>query len=122
MSYTVGISENKKYVTAKVVDEINRKVAMAYAIEANKLMREYGIKKILLDATEAVNTDSTVEQYEFSYKEMKTPEIDLTAIVAMVVSEGDHSHDFIETTSLNAGINARIFNTFEEALAFLEEN
>ncbi len=75
-----------------------------------------GINRYLVDVTQAKNTDSVQDSYEFAYNDMKTAEgIDQYARVATLVSADDHSHDFIETVSRNAGLNVRIFTDPEKA-------
>ena len=52
----------------------------------------------------------------FAYKDMQLAEgIDLNAIVATLVSPDDHSHDFIETVSRNAGLNVTLFTDLDLA-------
>jgi hypothetical protein len=41
--------------------------------------------------------------------------------VAVVVAQGDHSHDFIETVARNSGLNVKLFTDRVEAMAFLED-
>jgi len=60
--------------------------------------------------------------YDFACSDMKKTEgIDLYARAPILVSPGDHSHDFIETVALNAGLNVRIFTGPELAREFLTE-
>ena len=47
--------------------------------------------------------------------------IDIQAKVATLVSPNDHSHDFMETVSRNAGLQVRIFTDPVEAKQFLME-
>ena len=93
---------------------------MKQNLEAHTLGDELGISRYLVDATEAVNVDSTLENYSFAYTDMQTPTgINKTAVVALLVSPDDHSHDFIETVSRNAGLNVTIFRDRELAIHHL---
>jgi hypothetical protein len=38
-----------------------------------------------------------------------------------VIAEGDHSHDFIETVAINAGLNVKLFTDWDQAIAFLQD-
>ena len=48
-------------------------------------------------------------------------DIDRNARVAVLRSPGDHSHDFIETVSRNAGLHVKLFTDRAKALAHLLE-
>jgi hypothetical protein len=110
MNYTIKPSKDGKYIILKVVGEINSQSAMKQNLEAHTLGRELGIDRYLVDVTEARNTDSTLESYEFANKDMKETEgIDINAQVATLVSPGDNSHDFIETVARNSGLSVKIF-------------
>ena len=64
--------------------------------------------------------NSTLGSYRFAHDDMKrTPAIDTSAVVAVLVSPGDHSHDFIETVSRNSGLNVTLFTDRERAVAHL---
>jgi len=116
MYYTISPSEDEKYIILKVQGEINRKDAMVQNLEAHALGKEKGINRYLVDVTEAKNTDSITNNYEFAYTDIKkTESIDKTAHVAILVSPEDHSHDFIETVARNSGLNVTIFNDPELA-------
>jgi hypothetical protein len=46
---------------------------------------------------------------------METPEIDKTALVAVLVRPDDHSHDFVETVARNSGLRVTLFRDRERA-------
>jgi hypothetical protein len=120
MNYTITPSEDGKYIIIKVQGEINRQIAMKQNREAHALGRKMGINRYLVDVTEARNTESNLDKYHFAYHDMKRDkDIDIYARVATLVSPGDHSHDFIETVSRNAGLNVKIFTDPDLAKQFL---
>lgn len=116
MSYKIIPSEDKQFIIIKVKGEINRKTAMQQNQEAHALGKKLGINRYLLDLTEARNTDPLADQYNFAYEDMaKAEEIDRKAVVAILVSEGDHTHDFIVTVTRNIGLNVSLFTDGEKA-------
>jgi len=120
MDYEIYPSDNGQYIVLEVHGEINREIAMQQNLEAHSLGKELGISRYLVDVRSAVNTDRFLDKHEFAYKDMvQTEGIDKGAVVATVVSEGDSSHDYIETVSRNAGFNVTMFTDIEEAKAFL---
>jgi hypothetical protein len=121
MEYKIYPSDNACYIRLDVTGEINRKSAMQQNLEAHALGKKLGIERYLVDMTGARNTDSTLNQYQFAYKDMReASDIDKQARVALVVAKGDHSHDFIETVARNSGLNVVLFTDMELAVSFLE--
>jgi hypothetical protein len=109
MPHTLSVSPDGAYIVLKVVGNITRQSALAQNLEAHALGRELGIDKYLVDATEARNVDSPVDDYEFAQDDMKGPGLSRTARVAILVDPGDRSHDFVETVTRNAGLDVTIF-------------
>ncbi|OGU53499.1 MAG: hypothetical protein A2080_00765 [Ignavibacteria bacterium GWC2_36_12] len=121
MSHMISLSDDSTYIILEVRGEITRQTAMQYNLEAHKLGKEKGIKKYLMDCTDARNVDSVLNNYQFAYEDMRHTEgIDITAIVAAVVAPEDHSHDFIETTAKNSGLNVTLFRDKQKAIEFLK--
>jgi len=120
MNYTITPSSDGKFIVVRVRGNITRQIAMQFNVEAHALGRQLGIIRYLVDATGARNTETTIDNYEFAYSDMRNTEgIDHSARVAALVDPNDHSHDFIETVSRNAGQNVRIFRDHDQAMRFL---
>jgi hypothetical protein len=120
MKYTITPSNDGKYIILKVKGEINRETVLQPNLEAHALAKKLGIKRHLVDVTEAKNTDSILHSYEFAYDDMiNTKGIDKNAIVAILVSPADLSHDFIETVLRNAGLHVKLFRDLNAAKLFL---
>ncbi len=90
--------------------------------EALALGEELGLNCYLTDVTEARNEDTATSNYNYAYSEM--PKVRggerSKSRVASLVHPADHSHDFVETVSRNAGIDVRLFTDLDKALKFLE--
>ncbi len=120
MSYTIGLSDDHKYIVIKVKGEMTSKLAMQQNVEAHALGTRLGIHLYLVDVTEARNVDTAVSTYNFANEDMhEEPVIDVHARVAMLVSPEDHSHDFVETTSRNAGLDVTLFRDRKLAIRHL---
>jgi hypothetical protein len=103
-------STDRTYIILRVVGDYTRDRAMTNTIEAHAMGRELGIRRYLVDMTESRNAESVLANYEFARKEIwDAPEIDKTALVAVLVSPEDHSHDFVETVARNAGLRVTLF-------------
>jgi 5-methylcytosine-specific restriction endonuclease McrBC regulatory subunit McrC len=120
MTFSIAPSDDGTYIVLKIVGNINSEIAMKHNIEAHALGNKLGITRYLVDVTESRNVASIAENYKFAHNDMKTtPGINQTARVAVLVSPTDHSHDFIETLSRNAGLNTTIFRDREKAIQHL---
>jgi len=120
VDYSISLSKDRTYIFIKIRGDINPGSAMQINLEAHALGRQMNIGQYLVDVTEAINTGSATDNYEFAYSDMRTREgIDKHARVATLVSPGDHSHDFVETTAVNAGLDVRLFTDLEQAIRFL---
>jgi hypothetical protein len=122
MNYTIAPSADGTFIILKVKGEITGQTAMQFITEAHAFGREQQVRSYLVDVTQAINTDTISGNYEFAYSDMhKTEGIDQLARVAILTSPDDHSHDFIETVSTNAGFSVRIFTDPNQAHRYLVE-
>ncbi len=120
MSCEISISSDRTHVLMTVQGEINRELAYKYNIEAHTIGRKAGINRYLVDLTDAHNTDSVIDKFDFAYTDMRSdPVINPNARVVVLVAVGDHSHDFVETVARNAGMNVTMFTDREQAIKFL---
>ena len=120
MDYTITPSIDGTFITLKVKGNIIRQTIMKAILEAHALGRQLKVNRYLLDVTEAKNTEDTFGNYQFAYHDMQKIEgIDNNAHVAILVNPKDHSHDFAEIVSRNAGLNVRIFTDPVLAKKFL---
>ena len=118
--YTITLDESGDYIIIKVVGGLDRETAIGYIKDSHKLGAETGINKFLLDATEAVNVESTGDNFSFAAEELEIIEgFNRIAIVAMLVAEDDHSHDFVATVAQNAGQSVTLFRDREAAIQHL---
>ena len=119
MSYTISTSEQADYIILKVTGNISRVLAIDYNLEAHALGKQLGISRFLLDFTECRNTDTVLRNYKYVSEDMLNPGINQQACTAMLVSPGDHSHDFIEALFQSHGGNVTLFNDREQAVRHL---
>ncbi len=121
MHYTVKPSDDGKYVVVTVTGEVTTETAREYSSVATEKAEEWGLRNFLFDLRNAVNTQSTLTNYEYAYEEMPKQQLSTTARCALLVAPEDHSHDFIELVSRNAGYNVRLFRNAEQAAAWIRK-
>jgi hypothetical protein len=110
MQRNLDVSPDGAFIILTIKGDINRRLAMRYNREAHALGKQLGMKHYLVDATESRNVETTFDNYAFAYDDMTAAsEIDRSARVALLVSPGDHTHDFVETVSRNAGLDVTLF-------------
>jgi hypothetical protein len=123
MGQNIYKPEEENFLVLKIDGIMNRKIAKQYFDEAHRKGIELGINKFLYDLTNATNTESNMDNYLFANTDIRNMEdIDLNTYVAMVVSPNDHSHDFIETVSRNAGLNVTLFRDYSKAVEYLKNH
>ncbi len=120
MSHEVFPSEDKKYIILKLKGKINGKAILKGIQEAHKLGDELCITKHLMDLSEARNIDSDTDKYYFANEDIQNyPGINMKVKVAVLVRPDDHSHDFAETVTRNAGQDITLFRDKESAIRYL---
>jgi len=124
MSYEISVSEDGNYIITKHWGKITSELVIKRTLEAHALGEKLGITKHLMDVTEARNIDSVTNSYTFANEKISsTPGINMSVRVAVLVSSDDHSHDFIETVTRNAGQDITIFRDRKLAIHhLLKEN
>ena len=120
MSYTIRPSEDGHYIILKHCGEINSEMTTQRNLEAHALAAKLGITRHLVDLVDAKHVDTVANTYKFAYEDMRfLPGINKNARVAVLVNPDDHSHDFVETVTRNAGQNVTLFRDREAAIQHL---
>ena len=118
----IKISDNNKYIIVQVNENMTRTLAERLGFEAIQLGNTKNITRFLYDLRNSRNTESINVNYIFANQDMKRLETNPNNMIAMLISPGDKSHDFIETVLRNAGYNVRIIEVESEAITWLEES
>ncbi len=119
MSHRVYISTDRTYIICEVTVDVTPEVARDFNMAVDGLSKESGIKRFFIDVRRVKNLMGIGENYNFTYKSMKTMNMQRDVRVATLVGLNDSSHHFLETLSRNAGYNVRIFRHEAAALDWL---
>lgn len=122
MSYEITLAANGKYLCVRVTGIINREIALQYGREARRLALQHSIEGYLIDVREAVNTGTLGANFQYAYKDLEDMGYSRHWRRAILVKEGDNSHDFIETVCRNAGYIVRLFTREDEAINWLNQS
>ncbi len=121
MEYSIEIADNGKYIICRVNAPLTAELANTYTPELDRMSRDMGIKRFLLDVRNSRNVLSTVDNYDYAHKEMKEMDLQKDVRSAILTAPDDHSHDFFEIAGQNEGYNLHIFRDEEAAIAWLSE-
>ena len=123
MEISMTVVEDEKYILLVGKGEIRSgdpNVLLQPLIKAHELAKKLGIRKLLVDVTEARNALRISDNYEIVTQTIaQEPVIDRYMQVALLVSPDDHSHDFTETVARNAGFNFTLYRDRTQAIAAL---
>jgi hypothetical protein len=119
MSFTVTVPEGAPYVLATVDEPYTRDLSFEVALRAKKLGELLGLRRVFFDLRRSPNVESVLSNYEFVHRDMPPAGFDRSARIAILVAQGDHSHDFVETAMVNAGYVVRIFRDEAQVVPWL---
>ncbi len=119
MNYTVECDERAGIIVVRVQGELTTAMAAEYSMAAQAMGTERGISRFLIDVRQARNVETTLSNYQFAYETLPETHVARSNRVAVLHEPGDHSHDFVETVSRNAGFNVRMFTRYDLAMGWL---
>jgi hypothetical protein len=120
LDYSIKISDSGKFLRVVAETDITVEISRNWISELVELSKHIGVINYLFDARTRKNISNITDNYNFSYKDINQLNFDRGCRAAMLVDPEDHSHDFIETTMINAGYNSKIFFDESEAVKWLE--
>ncbi len=120
MNYRIFASESGKFYTTEVHGDITSENCKEYIIASRDFGMEHEINCCLLDVRDAINKSSVIQNYNFGYKDELVNSADRARKLAILVNEGDTSHNFVITVLKNAGFNICTFTSYDEAAAWLK--
>jgi hypothetical protein len=121
MSHKIFLSKDGKYIVCEVTGLITLEVLYEFASELNSFSRATGVKRLLHDVRDAINVMNISKNYQYAYEDMEALNLQRDVRSVILVDPADKSHDFMETVSLNAGYNVRIFHNEAAAISWLNE-
>lgn len=121
-AYEVGVSEDGKYVYARVTRQtITLVLAEAFTRELTKLGGASGIRRCLVDVRGARSVAGVSGEYQYAYEKAEMSGFTHQWRMAVLKDRADTSHDFLQTVMDNAGRMFKLFNDEAEAVAWLTQ-
>ena len=118
MKITVEYNQVHNCLVGKVIGAMEPKHVGVYAQEILKLVRIHDCKRFLNDMREVELKLSIADLY-YASAEAAVEEFDLRWKRAVLVKELTKEFEFYEITAKNKGLDVRIFDNFDEAMAWL---
>ena len=119
MDYEIDHIAETGIVRIKVNEPITAELVLSFTKDAINTAGQHGSLRYLVDVRRAKNVTGTCDQYSLAYEEMERLGLDRASRIAVLISPGDTSHDFIETVFRNAGYDCQLFLEEGEADAWL---
>jgi hypothetical protein len=121
-SHTVALAGDGPYVHYRSFTSARNSAEMARRLRAAiELGQAHGRNRIMFDTRDTPFEASIGAQYEYAYHQAWQIGLTRDWRVALVISPGDRSYDFMETALINSGYIARLFSNHEQAVVWLCE-
>ncbi len=120
MTYTIALSEDKKFLIMRAKGDFTIDIARQWSAEITERSLELNIQGFLFDVRLARNACSVLENYNHAFRDSDNLHLIKKVRSAILISEDDRSHDFVETTFRNAGFNVKIFTDESAAVKWLQ--
>ena len=119
MTYSIEVSACGRYIHCRAHQPITATLAQDFLHDADTLGRARHVELFLLDVRCMPNVDTVLRNYKLAHEDMARLHFSRSASLAILASEGDHSHDFVETAVRNAGYDVRLFSDEATAIDWL---
>jgi hypothetical protein len=121
MPDTVEILEDLEIIRVTCRGEVTEHDLMNDRRELSRIHRERGFTRVLVDAVQATSAPETFPLFEHG-RELARQDAARSMRYAVAVSpEVARDVGFLETVSRNRGVNMRLFESTDRALAWLRE-
>jgi hypothetical protein len=119
MPEVVTVREDLGIIEVRSYGEVSEQELTSSREEVSEIIRERGIKKVLVDACDLTSLPSTFPLFLFG-KSFADEDILRTMMMAAVTSEKTTKDvAFIETVARNRGVEMRIFDSTDAAIDWL---
>jgi hypothetical protein len=122
MSYTISISDSRKFFRVRVEGDVSADGAREWSAELREASRAQGVRRFLIDVRSSRNVSTVLENYQYAYRNSDELDLPKNVRTAILTSSDDRSHDVVEIFMRNAGYNVRIFTDESAAVDWLEKD
>lgn len=121
--YSVALSQDGDFVHYRSLVSARTSAEMGERLRAAiDLGQAHGVRRIMYDTRGTPFAAGIAAQYEYAYHQARRLGLTREWRIAMLVTPGDRSYDFMETAFVNAGYLARLFSRLAPAAAWLRDD
>ena len=120
MTYTVNYDKKNDCILVVINGELTLSLLKCIAADVSEFVKQKGCRHVLNDLRNARPSRSTLEIYKMP-AEAKKAGVKQSLIRALVVGDKLKEFSFLETIFVNRGHIVQMFETIDEARAWLEE-
>jgi hypothetical protein len=121
MKYEVRLADRGTYVMVRPSETTNWQDIVEHLSEATKISSTHNLRSFLIDVRGVESGFSTLEHYQIAHYEGRKLGFEAGSRIAVLVSPGDHSRDFVKTVVQNAGYSCELFDEESAAEDWLED-
>lgn len=118
--YQVSLEGEGSFVHYRSFSSARNSAEMGQRLSAAlELGRAHGVARLMFDSRGTPFQTGIAAQYEYAYNQARRLGLTREWRIAMVVTPGDRSYDFMETAFVNSGYIARLFSDYQRAVDWL---
>lgn len=121
MKYEVRVAKRGTYVLMRPSETTNWQDIVEHLAEAAQIAAAHNLRSFLIDVRDVASGFSTLEHYQIAHYEGRKLGFAAGSRIAVLVSPGDHSRDFVKTVVQNAGYSCDLFEEEAAAEEWLED-
>ena len=119
MPEVVTVREDPEIIEIRSYGEVCEQDLIASRERVADIIRERGIKKVLVDARKSTSLPSTYPLFLFGSSFAEKDVLRTMRLAAVVGEMTRKDMTFIETVARNRGVEVRVFDSMDDALAWL---
>ncbi len=121
MKYDVCLADRESYVLVRPGEATSWEGIMESLIKAAKIAKTHDLNGYLIDVRDVASGFSPTQHYQIAYHEGRKMGFIPGSRIALLVSAGDPTRDFVEIVVQNAGFECQRFEEESEAIEWLEK-
>ncbi len=118
-SFAVEYVRDGNYIRVRVLSQVTRDLAAAFAAQAEAECNQKGCPGYLVDTRGFPNVDTIHDNYEYSAWDLKKVEDKPGVKHAVLIDADDDTHDLPILAMQEMGFNVKKFTDEQEAIAWL---
>ena len=121
MKFDVRLADRESYVLVRPRETTSWDGIMESLAQATKIAKSHDLRGYLIDVRDVDSGLSPTQHYQIAYQEGRKLGFEPGSRIALLVSTGDPTRDFVEMVVQNAGFDCQRFEEESEAIAWLEK-